>query len=235
MGILFSPGETYQDINRKPTWLAPLIIAMVTSSLFTIFFTWRVNPDWDRFTRDQIKKAVDRRGGQMPSEEQIQQQVAFTKGFAKFSPVVYMLIPPIIYLFLAGLFTLAMILIAAQTTFKKILSVVAWSSAATGLVYTLVFMAALMVKDQESLNNLDLADPTGTIPTNLGVMMTSPGPLRTLVSSFDIFTIWQAILLTMGFAAIAGSRKITTAKTRMVVFGLWAVWILVKVGWAAAF
>ncbi|HEV8482119.1 MAG TPA: hypothetical protein VGV87_01065, partial [Blastocatellia bacterium] len=29
IGILFSPGETFVDINRKPTWLAPLLISIV--------------------------------------------------------------------------------------------------------------------------------------------------------------------------------------------------------------
>jgi hypothetical protein len=43
------------------------------------------------------------------------------------------------------------------------------------------------------------------------------------------------ILLCIGFAAIAGSRKITTGKAATVVFGFWAVFVLIKVGWAAAF
>jgi hypothetical protein len=51
----------------------------------------------------------------------------------------------------------------------------------------------------------------------------------------DLFTIWWLILLSIGFAAIAGSRKITSSKTGVMIFGFWALFILVKVAWAAAF
>ena len=56
-----------------------------------------------------------------------------------------------------------------------------------------------------------------------------------MAGSLDIFTIWILILLSIGLASIAGSRKITTGKTATVVFGFWAVFVLIKVGWAAAF
>ncbi len=35
-GVLFSPGETFADIVRKPSWLAPIAIMMVLSIGFVI-------------------------------------------------------------------------------------------------------------------------------------------------------------------------------------------------------
>lgn len=235
-GTLFSPGETFADINRKPTWIAPMIIAVVTVLASTFFFQWRVNPDWDSIMRNQIKKQMER-SNQSLTEEQMQQQVNFAKGIAKFSPLIGAVVTPIFYVLLAGVFALGLMFIQAKTTFKKVLSVVAWSSAATAVVATIVTMASLMVRDEDSLRSIDPTQSAGIVPSNLAAFLSSetPAVIKSLAGSIDIFTLWALILLTIGFAAIAGARKITTSKTATVVFGFWAVYVLLKMGWAAAF
>lgn len=235
-GTLLSPGETFADVNRKPTWIAPMIIAIATVLASTFFFQWRVNPDWDSIMRNQIKKQMER-SNQTLTEEQMQQQVSFAKGIAKFSPIIGAVVTPIFYVILAGIFALGLMFIQAKTTFKKILSVVAWSSAATGIVATIVTMASLMVRDEEGLRSIDPTQSAGIVPSNLAAFLPSDtsAVIKSVAGSLDIFSIWFLILLTIGFAAIAGSRKITTGKTATVVFGFWAVYVLLKVGWAAAF
>jgi hypothetical protein len=57
--------------------------------------------------------------------------------------------------------------------------------------------------------------------------------LKALAGSFDLFTIWLLILLSIGLAAIAGSRKIKTGKTATIVFGLWFLWTLISAGLAS--
>lgn len=235
-GVLLSPGETFADINRKPTWIAPIVIAILTVLASTLFFEWRVHPDWDSIMRNQMKKRMEK-SNQSLTEEQMQQQVEFAKSIAKFSPIIAVVFTPIIYVILAGIFALGLMFIQAKTTFKKILSVVAWSSAATGIVATVVTMASLMVRDEESLRSIDPTQSAGIVPSNLAAFLPSDtsAVIKAVAGSLDIFTIWFLILLTIGFASIAGSRKITTGKTATVVFGFWAVYVLVKVGWAAAF
>jgi hypothetical protein len=235
-GTLLSPGETFADVNRKPTWIAPMIIAICTVLASTFFFQWRVNPDWDSIMRNRIKKQVAARN-QSLTDEQMQQQVSFAKGIAKFSPIIGAVVTPIFYVILAGIFALGLMFIQAKTTFKKVLSVVAWSSAATTIVATIVTMASLMVRDEEGLRSIDPTEPAGIVPSNLAAFLPSDtsAVIKSVAGSLDIFTIWLLILLTIGFAAIAGSRKITTGKTATVVFGFWAVYVLLKVGWAAAF
>ena len=235
-GALFSPGETFEDVNRKPTWIAPMIIAICTVIASTFFFQWRVNPDWDSIMRNRIKKQMEARN-QSLTEEQMQQQVSFAKGIAKFSPIIAAVVTPLFYVILAGVFALGLMFIQAKTTFKKILSVVAWSSAATGIVATIVTMASLMVRNEEGLRSIDPTDAAGVVPSNVAAFLPSdmPAVIKTVAGSLDIFSIWTLILLTIGFAAIAGSRKITTGKTATVVFGFWVVYVLLKVGWTAAF
>lgn len=235
-GTLFSPGETFADVNRKPTWIAPMIVAILTVVASTLFFQWRVHPDWDSIMRAQIKKRLER-SNQSLTEEQMQQQVNFAKGIAKFTPIIAAVFTPVFYVILAGVFALGLMLIQAKTTFKKILSVVAWSFAATGVVAAIVTMASLMVRDESELRSLDPTQAAGIVPSNLAAFLpsTSSAVLKSLAGSIDIFTIWNLILLSIGFAMIAGSRKITTGKTAKIVFGFWLVYVLVKLGWAAAF
>ena len=236
IGALFSPGETFEDVNRKPTWIAPLIIAMITVFASTMFFEWRVKPDWDQIMRTQTKKRLER-SGQSVTEEQIQQQVAIGKTFAKFTPIIAVVGTPIFYLVLTGIFALGMMFIQAKSTFKKILSVVAWSGAATGIVGFVVTTAVLFVRDPAEIRTLDPSQFGTIVPSNLGAFLASDTSaiIRAIAGSFDLFTIWWLILLSIGFAAIAGSRKITSSKTGAMVFGFWALFIVVKVAWAAAF
>ncbi len=235
-GTLLSPGETFADVNRKPTWIAPMIIAVATVLASSVFFQWRVHPDWDSIMRNQIKKRMER-SNQSLTEEQMQQQVAFSKSIAKFFPIIGAIVTPVFYVILAGIFALGLMFIQAKTTFKKILSVVAWSCASVGIVATIVTVASLMVRDEEGLRSIDPTQPAGIVPSNLAAFLPSDASavIKSVAGSLDIFTIWILILFSIGFASIAGSRKITTGKTATVVFGFWLVFVLVKVGWAAAF
>ena len=235
-GTLLSPGETFADVNRKPTWIAPMIIAVATVLASTFFFQWRVHPDWDSIMRNQIKKRMER-SNQSLTEDQMQQQVAFSKSIAKFFPIIGAIVTPIIYVILAGIFALGLMFIQAKTTFKKILSVVAWSSASVGIVATVVTMASLMVRDEEGLRSIDPTQSAGIVPSNLAAFLpaTASPVIKSVAGSLDIFTIWILFLLAIGFASIAGSRKIKTGNAAAVVFGFWAVYVLLKIGWAAAF
>jgi hypothetical protein len=125
----------------------------------------------------------------------------------------------------------------AKTTFKKILSVVAWTSASVLVVYTIVGATVLMVKDEEGLRSIDPTQSSGYVPSNIAAFLPSDSSavLKSLAGSIDFFTIWQVILLCIGLAVIANSRKITSSKTATVVVGFWIVWILLKVAGTAMF
>lgn len=235
-GTLFSPGETFEDINRKPTWIAPMLIAILMVLANTLFFQWRVNPDWDQIMISETRKRVQK-SGQTVSEDQIRQQAAIGATFAKFAPLLGVIFTPIIYVVLAGIFALGLMFIQAKTTFKKVLSVVAWSSAATGIVGLLVTVAVLLVRDPAEIRNLNPSEFGSIVPSNIGAFLSSDtaAAIRSIASSIDVFTLWWLILLSIGFAAIAGSRKITSSKTGAMVFGFWLVFVLLKVGWATAF
>lgn len=237
IGTIMSPGETFADVNRKPDWIVPLIILTLLTVATTFIVTWKVKPDMEKITRDAIRKQVEKSGGQMPSEDVIQSQIKLQKTISKFTPAFAVVGVTIWMLILSGIYALGMVLMQAKTSYKKIFSVVLWTSAVVSLVYNIVFMASLMVKDEESLRAIDIRNPTATIPTNVGAFLdsgTSP-VIKALAGSIDVFSIWNIVLLAIGFAAIAGSKKIKSSKTGAMVVAVWVIGVLVKAAFASFF
>ncbi len=72
------------------------------------------------------------------------------------------------------------------------------------------------------------------LATNVGAFLADDAPkwLQSLGSSLEIFWIWFLVLLAVGFAA-SNPKKINPGSAFGVVFGLWLLWVLIKVGWAA--
>lgn len=233
-GTLLSPGETFQDINRKPTIISPIVISILVGVALSLFVSWQGKPNWKEIARNQIVKQQEKFGTH-PDPEQLDKQVNITAVIYQFRPLVLLAGVPIFYLAGAGVLALGMLLMQAQTTYKKILSLFAWIFCSVGLVSTIVAMASLMVRDPQSLRDRDFLDPAGIAYTNLGYLIAddSSPALKALLSSLDVFSLWMMALLIIGLVAIGGTRKITKGKTATLVIGLWAFLILLKVGAAA--
>jgi Yip1 domain len=237
IGTLFSPGETFKDVNRKPTWLVPVLISMVLFSAGSFFYEWRAKPDWDKYIRLELKKALERRGQDMP-EEQVNRQVAVQKKIAQFIPLIAPVFVPIGNLVLAGIFALGMMLLQAKTTFKKIFSVVAWTSAGLGLVGFIVRVAVLMTANEEALSNSNPRQQGADLmPTHVGWFLPegTSGPLKSFADSLDVFSFWVMIVMAVGLAAISGNKRITTKKSFAMLFGLWLVYVVIKVALSTVF
>jgi hypothetical protein len=233
-GVLFSPGETFQDIGVKPTVIVPIIISILLSVGGYYFFMWRAQPNMDAIIANQIKKGP---GGQNMNEEQVQQAVQRGKSWSKvITPIFLVAGPAILVFFVGGLYALGMMMIQAKTTYMKIVSVVAWTYASLGIVGFILTVAVLMVQDTETLKSLDPSRLTTIVPTSLGSLVDVSSPaLRSFLSSIDVFSIWRIILLSIGLAAVAGSKKVKSSKTAAIVVGLWLVGVLIAVGWASIF
>ena len=172
-------------------------------------------------------------GNPAPSEEIVQRQVSLASRITSLTPYINSIATVVIYILLAAIFAMGLMLLQAQTTFKKVLAVVAWSGCGLELMAAIATVAVLLIGDMTDF------DPSKSrvLLTSLEVFVPSntPAPVRALAASFDLFTIWFNILLVIGFAAIGGTRKITKTTTAGLVFGFWGLFVLVKVGWAAIF
>jgi hypothetical protein len=230
VGTLFWPGETFADVNLEPRWLAPIVVAMVVAFFSAVVWNQRIAVDWDQVIRDRYVSS----GRAEPSAEMVQQQAGMAKKIFSYTPIINALLTPVIYLALAAAFAVGLTLMEAQTTYKKILAVVAWSGCCVDILPAIAMTTVLLLRPPSDV------DPTmlnSVLATSLEFFLpASTGPaLRALASSFDIFTIYFLILLVIGFARIGGSAKITKTATAFIVFGEWVLWIAVKVSWFALF
>ncbi|MBV8514648.1 MAG: YIP1 family protein, partial [Acidobacteria bacterium] len=95
----------------------------------------------------------------------------------------------------------------------------------------IVSILAIIILPLKSYGDVD---PEGIVATSLKSYLpdTAPKPLLALGGSLELFWIWCLVLIAIGFAA-ASPRKVKPGTAFGIVFGMWAVWILAKVAWAA--
>ena len=234
-GVLISPYETFKRINQKPTWIAPILTAILITMLGNAFYYWRVRPDWDQRIRASIERHRVTTGETM-SPDQVAQQIATAKILGKFFVLLPAISIPVFCLAVAGFYLLAFgMAFLKAPPFKRILSVVAWSETAIRAIGVPMIIIVLLTVDRQELNELGFAS-SKPLKSNLSVLIPegfSP-MIKSLAASVDIFTIWFLILLTIGFAAI-GVHNIPTRKIAILVFGIWLSWVLIKAGLAFLF
>jgi hypothetical protein len=226
LGVLFSPGKTFEDIVRKPSWMLPIVLTTILSMAVSFSIDQRIN--WREFMSQQIEKSP--RAAQM-SAEQKQQQI---EGGAKFSPVFTYCIGLLGPILAALVVSLVMwgaysLLGGASTNFSTAFSITSHAFL-TGLISSPLFILILYLKPY---GTADLENP---IAANLAAFLPDESAkwLVALCKSFDIFTFWTLILLAIGFAAV-NPKKLKGSKTYTIAFGVWAAFVACRVGWAFIF
>ena len=226
LGVLFSPGKTFEDIVRKPSWMLPIVLTTILSIAVSFSIDQRIN--WREFMSQQIEK--NPRAAQM-SAEQKQQQIeggakfspAFTYGIGLLGPILGALV---VSLVMWGAYSL---LGGASTNFGTAFSITSHAFL-TGLISSPLFILILYLKPY---GTADLENP---IAANLAAFLPDESAkwLVALCKSFDIFTFWTLILLAIGFATV-NPKKLKGSKTYTIAFGVWAAFVACRVGWAFIF
>lgn len=221
IGAFVNPRATFESIALRPTWLLPIVVAMVASLAMTSVLVPKL--DFEAATREQIENS-----GANLSAEEVEQQVAMATKFgsvaAWVSPV---LLTPLMYVVLALLFWGATAALGGSTSFKKSLAV-----AGHGMLPQ-VLVSLLSIPVVLSRANIDAAQAqAGFLASHLGVLVdatTSP-LLFALLASVDVFSIWTAILLAIGLRVVG---KLSAGAAALAVGAPWVLWIAIKVGLAA--
>ncbi len=224
VGILFSPGPTFEGIVRRPDFLAPLF-AIVVSNL-AVTETMLAKIGMERIVRISIERSG--RASTM-STEQLQQAVS--QG-AKFGVVLAhvggLLGAPILLLIIAGLgLWILNGIFGAQLNFKTAFAV----SCYAGLV---LIIAGLMAVPVILFGDPEHFDPQNPAPANVGFFLNpveTSKPLLALASSIDLFSLWCMGVLGVGFSEATG-REVRAVWVFLIYFGLWMIWVLAKVGLA---
>ena len=225
-GVLFSPGETFADIARKPSWIAPIAILTVLSLIVCYFLIQKV--DWAAFQRKQIESSSFTSNlTQEQKDQAIERNVKFTVpitwAIGAVGTLVLVLIVTLIYWGGFNVFK------GAGIKFGTAFGITSHAvmPAAVGAILTIIIVILKPVGE---------VDPQRLAATSLGFFLSGDSPkwLIALGSSIDLIWFWTLAMLAIGYAA-ANPRKITTSSAYSVVIGMWIVWVLLKVGFAAMF
>jgi len=216
INIFTSPKEALVSIDQKPTWLVPYLIGLVFVVVMMV-----LTADIQSQDRLAIMQA------QEAPEQQIQATEAQMGGPLKYIGIPFAAIGIlVVWAIIAGLLLLASNLMmgGAEVNFKKVFSIIAWSSI-VGVIGTSLITFLAMQK--------------GTmlgVSTDLSVLLTNPplgeekSVIHRLLGRLDLFVFWQMILWVIGLSV---AYKSTIQKAIMPVLTLWIVWVIIAVSLGA--
>ena len=221
-GVLFSPTRTFELIRERPTWLVALVLLVGVGVLGGYLAADKL--DWEEIARQQIEQS-----GRQFSEDQIERQIDIVEGFGPkamlFGPLIG---APLVYLLIALLIWVLLKMLGADFPYKASLA-----TTLHGLMPTVVsgLLSIPVVLSREELNS-EVTRSGSVLKSNLAAFAPEEtgNAMLALLSSIDVFSFWSLALLTIGYGVVA---RVSRGKAAAAVVGLWAVYVLLKVGMAA--
>ena len=226
-GVFFEPKKTFEDIARKPSILAPLVVMIVIGLITSFFFMRRV--DMGTIMRQQME--TNSRMQQLTPEQREQQIQLWTK----LGPVLAyggsVIWPPLRSLIIAGVLMLvAVAMMSAPIKFKQMFSLVCWAWMPM-IVFSALFLAVAYLKPPEEFN---VQNPIALNPAAFMDPTTTSKFVYTLVTYFDLINFWYIFLLATGIKAAAG-KKFAFSSALMAVLIPWFLMVICGAGWTAMF
>jgi hypothetical protein len=213
------PVKAFEAIKAKPVIALAMTVMLLMSGAAAFVFATHMD---EKAMRAMMVERIEKSGQKM-SDEQVDKIIATQSKFMPFAAVTGVIGAAIVYLLVALVFFLLFKLLDADFSFKHSLSVTVHGFL-PGLISGLLAIAMVF-----KTGSVDPKDPAGMVYSNLG-FLADPGTQKALhafLGSIDIFSIWSAVLLTLGYAAISGRSAKNTAPW---VCGLWALYVLGKMG-----
>lgn len=215
--VFIEPHTTFKSIDHQPDWLIPMIIILAVVVLFTTIIMPIVLPE----QMAQQKEKMEERGmspQEVDNAMEIGQKIGRIVG-----PITAGIITVVYLLAISGLLLFCgNFILGGESNFKKVLSVVTYSSLISSLGSLLLLPLILTKK-------------TMHVGYNLAAFMSSDAnqtPLYQFLSKIDFFAIWQVVVVGIGLAVI---YKFTLKKSITLVAVLYAIYTAISVGIKAVF
>lgn len=232
MGVYFSPGETFQEIELAPKPALPIIALALLTLVTTVVILQRI----------PMEKASEERLEQMIAEnkiteEQAEQQREFMRKFGSVFkyviPVVAAIFIVVMALAFAGVAKLISSMMGIENRYPPLLAVTVYAMLAVSLVGSLVAILLIYLQPVDEIN---IENP---VATNLSAILSLLGVkglpkfISTFLSYVDVFFIWKVALLGIGYAAVSRKLKAGTAIGYVSVVSL--IIVLIHSTWSAIF
>lgn len=226
IGVLVAPGETFRSIAEKPTWLPPLLVLALFGGMVSLVVQMRTDPEeMVRGQMEAIKFDVPQEQVDKMIEDAESRTTAAKVGLAALGAVGQ----PLVCAVLAVLFWIGFKLFGSEMDYLR--------SLATMLHAALPWAVAALINlplmfTRETLTFEDAMNG-GVLVSSLKALAPEEASAATeaLLGSLDLFTIWTLVLLTIGYRAAA---KVSTAVASGIVILFWLIYVMGKVGIAAA-
>lgn len=214
-----APTKTFIDIRRDASWWLPFVLGILVSVMFVTAVDRRIG--FDQVAQANINRsaqAQDRMSTMTDAQrEQVMSKVEDSTRIVSYAYPIFTLIFALV---VSGVLMVSFNFgLGAQASYKQYLAI--WFYAGLPLLLKYL-LAAIVIFAGASPEGFDIRNPIGT---NVGWYLPSDISqwVRTLFSSVDVFTIWAAILLILGCAAIARVKRGSAA---FIVVGWWVLTIL---------
>jgi hypothetical protein len=219
-GIFFEPSRTYEALRVRPRFLVAGLILLVLACVVTLVLYMRV--DMGQFIREKIERSPN---AAQIDETQKEMQVKVGK---MFGAVVIPLSVPIAIAAGAALYLLGVMLFGGSITYKKSLSVWAYSWLPPSVLGALIALLVMFLKSPETIV------PERMVATNPGALFgeESSRVLVAFLSQFDLLRFYGLFLAALGLRKLA---KLSSGQAWGVVLGLWLIGLIIAVGSAAVF
>jgi hypothetical protein len=221
VGVFFAPKPTFEDIARKPSWVAPMIVLVLISIGLSVTLARRA--DWIEVSKDQISKSkfASRQIDQLSEGQKAQayeqaatrgRVIRYVRGFVGW---------PLLLLVSSGIYLGVFKLIGgARTNFATAFAVTTFAHLPIGL-RELIAIPVLFLKDPASI------DPENYLASNPAAILGSDLPTWQLVplGALDVFGLWAVALMAIGFSA-TDPKKLPLGKSFGIAFGVFCTIIL---------
>ena len=228
LNTFFAPSKTFTDLRRSASWWLPFLITAIVSVMFVSVVdqkvgfrkvaenSLRLQPKQseriEALPTDQRAKAMDR---------QTSATKAFSYGFSIFILFWCLVLAAVLFATLKFGFS-------ADIKFKTLFALVIFAGL-PGVLKGLLGMASLLAGVSS-----DSFTFQQSVATNPGYFVDAAEHpvLLSFLSQFDVFSIWTMVLTAIGITCIC---KMKSGTAFAVVFGWFAVFVLLSVGITAAF
>ena len=220
--VFTSPGQVFADIAVKPTW----VLCLVLMALLAVAVQLVVLPHLDNEATLRARLG-DRAEG--ISDEQIEQMVAQGEKFARFAPVIGLVVSPIAFAIMAAIFFVLLKIVGSDTDYVRTFSTALhayWPPSAVASVLTAVLIQRVGKIPQQEFTNIVKSHPGAFLSPD------APAWLSAAASTFSVFNIWIVVLLIIGFKVVG---KVSTGRAAVAALVPWVVWLVAKAGLASLF
>ncbi|HET9180471.1 MAG TPA: YIP1 family protein [Terriglobia bacterium] len=227
LGVFIEPGETFEDIARKPDWLSPLVVLVLVS--FATVETMLLKIGASQIALQSIQQS-GRAANMDPA--QLSQMAQRSAGVLRVAmPAGALVGVPIFLLIVAGFGLLALNGFFGQhAKFKDVFSVTCFANL-PAILGGLMAIAVVLFGDADAFN---VKNPA---PDNLGFFMnplTSSHAVYALATSLNFIIFWFMVLLAIGLSRV-GRKEVKAGTIFMVYLGAWVLLVAAKVGMALMF